>query len=187
MEAYGEIVTSASWVLSGIFGGVICARHGGHRTIGIMLGLFLPVISHFLMFVMMQEPLEVRHAKAIALEKWERERNQDQRNDGRQAVVRQGQQKLAQARKNLPPKLDVPHYREHKINLFRKQGGLCNGCEKHFELKDFQVDHVYPRSKGGSDHVANLQLLCQPCNASKGDRDMGYLKHRAERMAAYSR
>ncbi|MFY7068245.1 RNA-guided endonuclease IscB [Nocardiopsis changdeensis] len=32
------------------------------------------------------------------------------------------------------------------------------------------IDHVRPRSRGGSDRVANLVLACVPCNRAKADR-----------------
>ena len=31
------------------------------------------------------------------------------------------------------------------------------------------LDHVYPKSLGGTDAIDNLQTVCQPCNARKGD------------------
>ncbi|WP_179823188.1 RNA-guided endonuclease IscB [Nocardiopsis aegyptia] len=35
------------------------------------------------------------------------------------------------------------------------------------------IDHIYPRSRGGFDRVSNLTLACMPCNQAKGDRLIG--------------
>jgi hypothetical protein len=32
------------------------------------------------------------------------------------------------------------------------------------------IDHIHPRSRGGSDRVSNLVLACVPCNQGKGNR-----------------
>lgn len=34
-------------------------------------------------------------------------------------------------------------------------------------LKIIVVDHIIPQAKGGTDHEANLQLLCNHCNLVK--------------------
>lgn len=34
-----------------------------------------------------------------------------------------------------------------------------------------EVDHILPRSKGGSDELENLQTLCKKCNIGKSNRD----------------
>ena len=63
---------------------------------------------------------------------------------------------------------DLPNYRTHKHELFGKQEGHCRGCRMMFPFRNFEIDHVVPRAKGGSDHVENLQLLCGACNRAKG-------------------
>ncbi|MCY3780300.1 MAG: DNA methyltransferase [Chloroflexi bacterium] len=66
----------------------------------------------------------------------------------------------------------LPNYRTHRHRLYGEQEGVCAGCDTHFPFKVMEVDHVLPRSKGGSDHYENLQLLCTHCNKSKGAKTM---------------
>ena len=69
---------------------------------------------------------------------------------------------------NEPQQQRLPNYRVHKNDLYGKQEGDCNGCERHFEIRNLTVDHIVPQAKGGTDHPKNLQLLCAACNSSKG-------------------
>ena len=81
-------------------------------------------------------------------------------------------------RKDIPHRTDVKtvtKYGTHKHGLYGQQEGHCNGCKTHFPFRNLTVDHKTPQSKGGTDHVENLQLLCGSCNSVKGDRDMPYL------------
>ena len=47
---------------------------------------------------------------------------------------------------------------------------FCVLCQKQFNVADLTVDHIIPRSKGGTDATKNLTLLCTPCNTRKQAR-----------------
>lgn len=51
--------------------------------------------------------------------------------------------------------------------LDRAQHGKCVYCRIAFGKK-YHVDHITPLSAGGANDRTNLQLLCPPCNLSKG-------------------
>ena len=71
---------------------------------------------------------------------------------------------------------ELPHYRTHKHRLYGEQEGICTGCSTHFPFRIFEVDHILPTAQGGTDHPDNLQLLCNACNRSKGNRTMAEWK-----------
>ena len=51
-------------------------------------------------------------------------------------------------------------------------GPFCQGCGQNygFDPRVLEVDHIRPKSDGGSDAYDNLTLLCPPCNREKRDR-----------------
>ena len=81
----------------------------------------------------------------------------------------------------LPERTDITieiYSKNVKDVLYTDQGGLCNGCGTEFEIRHFKIDHIIPKSKGGSDTRENYQLLCGNCNRVKGDRPMEYLRRK---------
>lgn len=51
--------------------------------------------------------------------------------------------------------------------VFTRDGGRCVVCGVQ---EDLQFDHIIPVSRGGATNESNLQILCGPCNRSKGAR-----------------
>jgi 5-methylcytosine-specific restriction endonuclease McrA len=56
---------------------------------------------------------------------------------------------------------------ELMLALIERDGYQCARCGSQDNLT---IDHIVPLSKGGSDDLDNLQLLCKTHNSSKGDR-----------------
>jgi 5-methylcytosine-specific restriction endonuclease McrA len=54
--------------------------------------------------------------------------------------------------------------------LLAKFGHLCAYCHGKSGDPHLEVEHIVPRSRGGSDRVSNLALACHTCNQGKGDR-----------------
>ena len=76
-------------------------------------------------------------------------------------------------RDDTPKRTDMgplPPYQTHKHTLYGIQEGICVGCEVLFPFRNFTVDHVVPKARGGTDHIENLQLLCNACNSVKGTK-----------------
>ncbi len=55
---------------------------------------------------------------------------------------------------------------EGKIGRFES---MCRGCLISFPFPNLTTDHIVPESRGGTDHIDNLQLLCGACNSVKGN------------------
>jgi 5-methylcytosine-specific restriction endonuclease McrA len=54
--------------------------------------------------------------------------------------------------------------------LVRTFEGRCVCCGKHCGFSKLTEDHVIPLDWGGSNDIGNIQPLCNPCNARKGNR-----------------
>lgn len=59
--------------------------------------------------------------------------------------------------------------KSRRARLFRKGHRLCIYCQAELTLETSTLEHLVPRSRGGSDDKSNLTLACFPCNNRKGD------------------
>jgi len=75
-------------------------------------------------------------------------------------------------------KAPVLKFREKK-SIYLRDGKTCQICRVEVRLGGVssspfekicsgQIDHIFPRSKGGQNNQRNLQLLCLTCNSQKG-------------------
>jgi 5-methylcytosine-specific restriction endonuclease McrA len=53
-------------------------------------------------------------------------------------------------------------------NVFHRDGHTCQYCGCSNEA--LSIDHVFPRSRGGSDSWDNVATACLPCNVRKANR-----------------
>ena len=91
----------------------------------------------------------------------------------RVSAPEQSQDGLIQVDVARMPRAPEPKPRREAIprvvqrEVWQRDGGRCVECASKERLC---FDHIVPFSKGGSNTVRNLQLLCEPCNLSKGNR-----------------
>lgn len=55
-------------------------------------------------------------------------------------------------------------------NIFERDENTCQYCRKKFDRSELTLDHVIPRSRGGTSTWSNIVLACIKCNMRKGDR-----------------
>jgi len=58
--------------------------------------------------------------------------------------------------------------REYLLSKFDRTCAYCGAINT-----PLNIDHIHPRSRGGTDRVSNLALACIDCNQSKGNLDLG--------------
>jgi len=57
--------------------------------------------------------------------------------------------------------------REYLLEKFERQCVYCGAKDV-----PLQIEHIVPKSKGGTNRVSNLTLACQPCNQKKGNNSL---------------
>ncbi len=57
-----------------------------------------------------------------------------------------------------------------RTNIFTRDKHQCQYCGSRPEKSDLTLDHILPRSRGGTDSWENLVLACSRCNVKKSNR-----------------
>jgi len=72
----------------------------------------------------------------------------------------------ASDKKKSKPKV----FKERRKLVYQKNNSICYLCDKYIEPIDFTIDHVIPRSKGGTNDLVNLMPTHKECNYKKGNK-----------------
>lgn len=62
--------------------------------------------------------------------------------------------------------------RRKRLAVYQRDLYRCKLCGKQLTYEDATLDHVIPRSRGGSGALNNLVTACKPCNQWKDDKMM---------------
>lgn len=68
---------------------------------------------------------------------------------------------------NRKKRVPIARYRETLQSLKEKYNFSCVKCGA---KEGLTIDHIQPVSKGGTNDIENLQIMCKPCNSRKGNR-----------------
>lgn len=63
-----------------------------------------------------------------------------------------------------------PNVRLTRRNLMLRDAHQCQYCGRRPPVRELNIDHVLPRSRGGDDTWENLVTACRVCNLRKGWR-----------------
>jgi 5-methylcytosine-specific restriction endonuclease McrA len=55
-------------------------------------------------------------------------------------------------------------------NIFERDRNTCQYCGRAFDRRDLNLDHVFPRDRGGQMTWENIVCSCIACNTRKGNR-----------------
>jgi 5-methylcytosine-specific restriction endonuclease McrA len=58
----------------------------------------------------------------------------------------------------------------NRRNIFARDNNQCQYCGKRFPTSELSLDHITPRSQGGSTTWENIVCACIDCNVRKGGR-----------------
>jgi hypothetical protein len=59
-----------------------------------------------------------------------------------------------------------------RIRALKRDKYKCTYCGVSGNEAELEVDHIIPKSKGGSHHISNLTTACRKCNQKKSNKTM---------------
>lgn len=62
-------------------------------------------------------------------------------------------------------------FAKNRQHRFERARGRCEMCGTQLQVAEWQCDHLVPLSKGGTNDITNLRVLCKPCHRRKTAED----------------
>jgi 5-methylcytosine-specific restriction endonuclease McrA len=112
--------------------------------------------------------------KAIEYSKSYRAKNLEAVKQRRKRWEDRNKQKCKEYRSNRKAKLrgGIGTFTRAEVRLlFAKQKSKCAFCFTPIAMDTLHRDHIVPLARGGSNWIANIQLLCANCNHRKSAKD----------------
>jgi hypothetical protein len=67
---------------------------------------------------------------------------------------------------------------KQRVQVLVRDGYTCQMCGvSRNDGAILEIDHIHPVSKGGTNDLSNLQVLCRDCNAGKGNQMLSMPQH----------
>lgn len=95
----------------------------------------------------------------------EKERKKNLESDAIQELINLGKLSDNYSFQNI--RVPIPSHIKEAV--WKRDKQICVNCESD---RDLEFDHIIPVSKGGSNSINNIQLLCQKCNRTKTNKIM---------------
>jgi 5-methylcytosine-specific restriction endonuclease McrA len=74
----------------------------------------------------------------------------------------------AQLRRDAFDEMDCSTDRRARLGILHRERGYCFYCLRRITRTSVVLDHVIPRSRGGTSSFRNMVACCQECNSNKG-------------------
>lgn len=62
-----------------------------------------------------------------------------------------------------------------RLNMFM-ENNECFWCKKVLKYSETTIEHMIPKSRGGTNNVSNLKLACRTCNSTRENAVYGNRK-----------
>jgi len=66
--------------------------------------------------------------------------------------------------------------------IFNKYNGKCAYCGSKITIGNFDVEHIKPKTNGGSSHINNLLPSCKTCNGFKASLSIEEFRTKIENL-----